>query len=178
MTDKEQENLREKLTQLTWKRSRPPQSQLFFSLFQLKQHFRKVYRRRGKRKKDVVELRLRRGRHFSSPCPSVVHLTECFRAHSLATGVALNCFYFQTLKTECSDLASPANSLTVNMGSGGHGKKTCLPSLGGWIKLMNGTALKNWQSYLGFVKGLTDLFGRKWWKRRVSMFPFQTRRAS
>lgn len=65
---------------------------------------------------DVVELRWRRGRHFSSPCTSAVHLSECFRAHSLASGATLNCFSFQTLETECTDLASPAYSLTVNVG--------------------------------------------------------------
>lgn len=76
-----------------------------------------------------VELRLRSGRHYSSPCPSAVHLAECLKAHSLATGAALNCFAFQTLKTECCDPTSPANSLTVNMGSvcvcvwGGMGRK-------------------------------------------------------
>lgn len=50
------------------------------------------------------------------PCPPAVRLTECFGAHSLATGAALNCFPFQTLKTERSDLAFPANSLTLNEG--------------------------------------------------------------
>lgn len=35
---------------------------------------------------------------------------------------------------------------------------------------MNRTALRNWQSYLGFVKGLTDLFGGKWWKAEFPCF--------
>ncbi len=71
------------------------------------------------KKEDVVELRLQRGRHFSSPCPPAVHLSECFPAHSLATGAAQNCFSFQTLKSEYSDLACTANSLGANREAGG-----------------------------------------------------------
>lgn len=41
---------------------------------------------------------------------------------------------------------------------------------------MNGTALKNWQSYLGFVKGLTDLLAGNDGRETFSVFPFLTRR--
>lgn len=51
-----------------------------------------------------------------------------------------------------------------------HEKKTRLPSLNRWIKLMKGTALKNRQYYLEFVKGRVDLFGKKWWKRSFLVF--------
>lgn len=64
-------------------------------LCQLKRHFGKVHAR-----VDVVELRLRVGRRFSSPCPPAVRLAERFKAHSPATGAAPNCFSFQTWESE------------------------------------------------------------------------------
>lgn len=126
-----------------------PRKPAFF-VCRLKQHFGKVYWRRKRMEKIIkVELRLRSRRHYSSPCPSAVHLAECLKAHSLATGAALNCFAFQTLKTECCDPTSPANSLTVNMGSGGVRAEN-MPSIS---KKMNQT--DEWDSF----EKLAVLFG-------------------
>lgn len=85
---------------------------------------------------DVAELRWRRGRHFSSPCLSAVHLSECFRTPSLATAAALSSFSFQTPKTAYSHPASSANSLTANIWGGASGGVTWeenIPSISGKI---------------------------------------------
>lgn len=65
-----------------------------------------------------------------------------------------------------------ASGLTLPLTDRKHEKKTRLPSLQWWIKLIKGTVLKNRQSHLEFVKNWANLFCRKWWKSSVSVFLF------
>lgn len=99
-----------------------------------------------------------------------------FRAHSLATGAALNCFSFQTLETECSDLASPADSLTVNM-EGAVTWEENMPSISG---RMNQTDERDSFEKLAVLFGVcqrSDWFiWREVMEGKVSLFPFLDRK--
>ena len=103
--------------------------------------------------------------------PLSISLSVC-RAHSLATGAALNCFSFQTLATECSDLASPTDSLTVNM-EGVATWEENMPSISG---RMNQTDERDSFEKLAVLFGVCQRSDWFIWQEvmegKVSLFPF------
>lgn len=61
-------------------------------------------------------------------------------------------FLFKHWRLNVVTWPPPANSLTINMRSGGHGKKACLPSLGRWINWWTGQLWKIGSSIWGLSK--------------------------